>query len=355
MSAFGGLVGLALRRALRPAAVWAMGGLVLLSLWRARDAGRSPAEVALSQDVADGLAREALWFTALAAALAWFPAAAAHSVARWRRGEGEWLGTSVLRPAGIMAAWSTGGALALALVLLSCAAAAEFAAGSSPRLCWLADTPVDGVVLLRAGSRGSTLSSVPEGATLGFARFVVAAPDDGPPQTRVLCTLEQEGLPARTTEARITGNTPIPVEVDPGSDSVRLDFERVGPGASVVLEGPRVEWYRAAGPRWEGVLAMFLHAWLALLALQGLAQAVAVWASPPSAVLAAAVTLALAWLDGDAPRAWPGVGLRRALEACADGHAAGAPELGPWLSTAALLGAAALCAASRRDLWRREA
>jgi len=311
---------------------------------------------ALSADVEAGLARQGIWVLGGALVLIGLAARSASSVHRWRQGEGAWLGGGRLSRGGVALAQSLGLALALAMGLLPLALVGEARAGArSPPLRWLADTDVGPIVLFQAGARSVVPVEAPPKAAFLEARFVVAAPGDGGPTAILRASFAPEqGAPA-VREQPISTSTRLRLDLPEGAVRASLSFERVGPGAALVLEGRRVSWFAREGSAWESAACLALHAWLAGSVAATIALAVGAWASPGTAFLAALAALAGAWLAADAPGWIPGVGLRDALAWCADGHGPGFPTLGAWLGWLGVQVAALSAVAVQRDLWRRTA
>lgn len=350
-----GLAALVARRFLSPTGLLLIGGTLALAVclpW-SPSALRGGAE--LSLEVSAGLARQGVWICALGMLLPWFAWRSSTFVRQWRQGESDWLGTSALSRAGV--AWShvIGALLALGLALLPFAVAGEVCSRrKSPQLQWLADSDVQSVALMTENERVSLDVDPPPGACLAIARFIVAAPGNGGPSATVRCALERAGAATLTKEARISNTTAMELELSAGNGPLHLTFEHVGPGAVVVLEGPRLQWFAPHPSRWSVALSLWLHVWLAAASCAAIALGVAAWTSPATAFVAAAAVPAIAWLEDRAPLFWPGVGLRDALELTGAGFAPGYPALGTWIGCALALCVAPGLQAFARDLWRRE-
>ncbi len=350
-----GLAALVARRFLSPTGLFLIGGALALAVtmpW-SPSAVRGGAE--LSLEVSAGLARQGVWICALGMILPWFAWRSSTFVRQWRQGESDWLGTSALSRAGV--AWShvIGALFALGIALVPFAIAGEVRSRrTSPQLEWLADGAVRSVVLMTENDRVSLDVDPPAAASLAIARFVVAAPGNGGPSATVRCTLERAGSATIRSEARISNTTSLRLELRGGTGPLKLTFEPVGPGAVVVLEGPRLQWFAPHPARWSVAVSLLLHAWLAAAACAAIALGVAAWTSPGTAFLFAAAVPAIAGLEDRASVFWPGVGLRDALELAGAGFGPGYPALSAWIGCAVALCAAPCLQALARDLWRRE-
>ena len=311
---------------------------------------------ALSSDVNAGLARQGTWALGGGLVLAWLAARSATSVRQWRRGEGDWLGTAMLSRGALAAAHSLGLGAALALGLIPVALAGELRAGGrEPKLRWIGDTEVASVVLLEAGARAEFTIEAPRAAQRLEARFVVVSPGDGGPTALVRATLAPASGATIVQEIQVGTSTSLGVDVPADAGRSTLSFERIGPGAAILLAGRRVSWFSQHAAIAASAAALCLHAWIAGSVAAAMALAVAAWASPGTAFLAAFAALAGAWLATDAPSWIPGAGLRDALAWCGDGYAPGIPSLGAWMGWLAVQAAACAAVAVHRDLWRREA
>ncbi|MEO6710950.1 MAG: hypothetical protein ABIP42_15325, partial [Planctomycetota bacterium] len=309
------LIALVARRFLPPSALALFAGALTLSMFIPWSPSAEQGADQLVPEVSAGLARAGVWLTALAVILPWFCARAAWCVGQWRQGDGDWLGTAGLSRGGVALAHLVGAGLALAVALLPFAFAAEMRAGdAAPRLRWLADSPVRPVVLLTESDRVSVSVPVPSGGDVLRARFVIAAPGNGGPQARLRCDVVRSGARKAQVEVLVTSNDALEIELAGGVGPIGLGFQRVGPGAAVVLEGSRLQWFESKPARWRSGLALFLQAWLAGGVVCALALGIAAWTSSGTAFLAAFVPLCCAWLGDSLPIAWPGVGLRDALE-----------------------------------------
>ena len=350
------LLGLVARRFLPPAALALFAAAMALAFFLPWSPSNVGGVGELSQEVNAGLAREGVWLTALAVALPWFCARACWCVRQWRQGDGDWLGTGVLSRANVAACHLCGAGLALAIVLVPFAIAAELRAGSvGPHLRWIADLKVSPVALLTAADRASISVDPPSRASVLLARFVIAAPDSGGPQARLRCDVAREHAADFSLDLLVTASTPLEIELKGGDAAVHLTFQRVGPGAAVVLEDSRLQCFEGNPARWSIALALFLHAWLAIGVACAIAWGSAIWTSPFTAMLCVFGAQACAWLGLNLSLAWPSVGLRDALELCSDGLAPGYPAWMTWIG-ALLAGATAVgLAALQRDLWRRGA
>ncbi len=351
-----GLILLIARRFLPPSALALFAGALALAFFLPWSPNAALGANELSAEVGAGLARQGVWLSALAVALPWFCARASWCVRQWREGDGDWLGTGVLSRGGVAVCHVCGAAIALVIALAPFAIAAELLAGNSlPRLRWVADAKVDSVVLLAEADRVSVSVDPPPEASVALARFVIAAPSDGGARALLRCSVERTGSVNFSREVLVTESTPFEIEIPSGSGVTKMTFERVGPGAVVVLEDSRLQMFASRPARWTTMLALFLHVWLACCVACAIALGVAAWASAGTAILSAFVVLALAWLGENFPLPWPGVGLRDALELCADGLAPGFPALITWIGAAVLCAAALAFVALQRDLWRRDA
>ncbi len=350
-----GLAALVARRFLSPTGLFLIGGALALAMFLPWSPSAARGGEELSLEVSAGLARQGVWICALGMVLPWFTWRSSTFVRQWREGESDWLGTSALSRAGV--AWShvTGALLALGLALVPFAIAGEVCSRrKSPQLQWLADSDVRSVALMTESDRVSLDVGPPAGASLAIARFIVAAPGSGGPSATVRCTLERAGSATISSETRISNTTALRLEFHGGTGPLKLTFEHVGPGAVVVLEGSRLQWFAPHPSRWSVALSLWLHVWLAAAACAAIALGVAAWTSPGSAFLAAAAVPAIAWLEDRAPVFWPGVGLRDALELSGAGFGPGYPALSTWIGCALALCAAPALQALARDLWRRE-
>ncbi len=350
-----GLVTLASRRFLSPPglALWAVALCIALFLPFAPSAARGANQV--SSDVSGGLGRQGVWLCALAFALPWFTTRAAACSRQWRRGDGDWLGTGTCTRGDVGAAYLLGCALALGFVLLPFAVAGEWrAGGAAPALVWLGESDVETVILFKEGDRADLKLHPPSGAQVLMARFIVAAPGSGGPGAQVRARASGPGTADLGAEALISNAAALSMDIPRGLGELSLSFERIGPGAVVALEGRRVLWFGRDPPRWSAPLALYLHAWLACIAVAAVSLAVAAWGSQGTAILAASALLALAWLVDFAPMPWPGVGLRDALDLAGGGFAPSRPTLATWAGCGLAMLCAPAAAALQGDLWRRD-
>ncbi|HTF87347.1 MAG TPA: hypothetical protein VK843_02980 [Planctomycetota bacterium] len=349
------LIALVARRFLPPGALALFAAALALAMFIPWAPSAEQGADQLVPEVSAGLARAGVLLTALAVILPWFCARAAWCVGQWRQGDGDWLGTARLSRGGVALAHLCGAGLALAVALLPFAFAAELRAGdAAPRLRWLADSAVRPVVLLTESDRVQVVAPVPRGGDVLRARFVIAAPGNGGPQARLRCDIARSGARNASVEVLVTSNDALEVQLAGGVGPLELGFQRVGPGAAVVLESSRLQWFESKPARWKGGLALFLEAWLAGGVVCALALGLAAWTSAGTAFLAAFSPLCCAWLSDSLPIAWPGVGLRGALALCSDGLGAGWPALLTWTFVAIVCALAAALPALQRDLWRRE-
>jgi hypothetical protein len=350
------LIGLAARRFLSPAALALTTAALALAAFLPFSPSAARGANELSPEVGAGLARQGVWLTALAVVLPWFCARAAWCVGRWRRGEGDWLGTGVLSRANVALGHMLGAFLALALVLAPFAIAAELRAGAvAPRLRWIADERVEPVVLLTEADRVQRSVHPPRGGDVLLGRFVIAAPGNGGPSAKLRCAVSRSGAQDFFVDVLATANTPFEIELQNGTGPVELVFQRVGAGAVAALDDSRLQWFQARPARWSNALAQFLHAWLACSVACAIALGVAAWTSAGTALLCGLGVLAVAALGEKLPLAWPGVGLCDALQLCSDGLGPADPAPATWLGAALACLVSVSLPALQRDLWRRDA
>lgn len=341
-SGLAGLARLALRRALTPGAIvlWAVLALAV-------DARAEPGEalrLVAGEDagaVARGLARQALWIALVAPVAALLLARAAGVVPRWRRGEGDWLGSApVPAPAVVASTWLGLAAACGAVVALTWAVAAlrvPTPDGASPSWRWLRALPAPSAALAEEGDALRWQLDDPRGRLeLVGARLRVdcAVLGVGTPAHLRLTARRPSGASA-SSERSLAARGSIDVDVPGAGDALELALEQVGPGAAaaplevaLLAPAPESAATRALAARWA----------LGLAAAAALALGAGAWMGSATAALLAALPWLATWLAGRAPAWLPGADLPRALDLVGRGLAP------PALPAASLAGAAGLVA-----------
>jgi hypothetical protein len=353
------LASLSLRRSL-PWPLIALAGLVALIL--ARGAAALAPVLPVGGGVERALAREGMWTGMLAVLLPLFVLRQAGTLARWRRGEADWLACARHGQV-LVSAWSGAFAGGL-LVLLFAALCAELTAGSGRAgLRIEAQLPAPRVVLV--GGRGAQRWRV-EGAdgelgqgSLLRARVVLVA---GAPAAEVRFSARRAEADGATTTVRrrISGRGSVLLDVPSGSGPLELELEREEPAAIVALEGDGVELVRPVASERAASAAILARAALALAAWLALALGLGAWLSSPTAALFLLALALPVWLAAGDPHAalrgaWPWSGLPEAIEVAGQGFAPPLPTARALATTVLAVAAGlGLARAGLRD-WRRDA
>ena len=323
---------------------WTLFALVLTLLLASADApGSAAGNAALGslgldpQQIERALSRQNTWTALL---VIWLPGLlflAASTAPGWRRGEVAWLAGAAIGRGRILASTWLGGALAGALILLTCAVVAEVHAGEGPPARRLAhETPTPRVVLL-AGDPARIWQATPPAAARTLRVPLVAVVGGALPHVRlsVRRTDEPPGATGATRhiERAVAGRVTCEVPLPPGTGPLEVRLERLGEadedGAGVAVLGAAVFTTPAASERLASV-ALLARAWLALCAWGALALALGTWFSGATAALGTLAVAIATWMSDSAPTWLPGRGIGRALEVIGEGFvpaSLGAPEV----------------------------
>lgn len=303
-----------------------------------------------SAHVQRSLARQELWTALL---LLWAPGLlvlAAGTVPAWRRGEVAWLAPAALGRGRILASTWLGAALAGALVLLTCAVAAEVRAGEGPPGQRLGqDMPTPRVVLLE-GDDARTWQVTPPAGARTLRVPLVAVMGGALPTVRL--SVQRASGPPRSLERAIPGHVTCEVPLPTGSGPLEVRLERLGPGAGVAVLGAAAFTTPAASERLASV-GLFARAWLALCAWSALALGLGAWFSGATATLGTLAVAVATWMSDAAPGWLPGRDLGHALEIVGEGFvppALGAAELA---AAAAFVLCGLLLGRAGLGTWRR--
>ena len=332
---------LALRRALHPglgAAALVLAGALLLF-----GNGTSGLEVGAenASHIERALARQAMW-TALTLLVAPVLAiGAARVVGRWRAGEAAWLAARAAPPRVTLTSTWLGLLAGAAVASLGVALAAEAGVGtdSTPR------------ALRAAGVLRANPCETPAGGAA--VRWLSPAPDPFAPGSRARLALDlwaQSGPAAQVTlsveradgggravvERRLSRAAILEIDLPPGEGELVFTLERVGEGATVVLERPELILLVPAASERLASVELACRLLLALACWTALGLGFGAWMSAPGAVLVLAGAQALVWLAADPSQLWlPAVDLGAALSWVGEGIVPPALAPAAWLGSVA--------------------
>jgi len=229
----------------------------------------------------DATSRHQIWTVALVVLLPLAWGFAANRVTRWRRGEGEWLGSSPASPLALLTASWAGSLLASLVALLAIGAMATLGTTgtTATRLVRSADTPQ--MIRVAAGSSHRFLLEGLEQAQSLRLRVMPVAGGESP-TTHCSVTLARPSEQHSAT-ARVFSRTWIEVDLPRGTGPLRVTVTNDGDGDLALLSGRSIElWAAAADSRWVS-LDLVLRALLALAAGLALAIGLGSWLPTGSA------------------------------------------------------------------------
>ncbi len=337
------LSGLAFRRIFWPTALMSAVA-VLWALWTNHTSTASPLSV-FTQTA--GVERHRVWMAGLLVGAPMLIGRAVSFAHKLVNSEADWHASRAASRLAIIASAWTGAALAAVSWASLIGLAAELGASATERTPL---QPAEPALL-------SPLSSEQE----GVVAFDVQAPiDDDVTTLRIPVGLIATGGPSATLKTRFTRSQggehieeelliatrrPIEAQLPPGAGALRLELERVGEGAHVLISGERAEWWRPAGSALMASLMLCLIVCMISAATLAAALGLGAWMRPTAAGgLLFAVSIAL-WFSDGALGGWGDV-----MEQLANGDAPAAPSLretGGALTTI-LIGVTLACAGMRR-------
>jgi len=314
------LVSLAFRRTLWPALL--LGGLTIgWVLWSAHASAGS--ELA-SWSRAPGILRYSVWMTGILVAGPLLIARAAHVGHRLARSDAAWIASRpTSRLSVLFSAWA-GVSLAAFVWVLIVALAAELGAGPGDRN---ALQPVGSAELVAVeGGRAGVVTWALQAPAHGDARVLrlpVGLIATGGPAAKVRARLSRsEGNAFTERELQIATKRPIEIGLPGGEGPLRLEVERLGEGALVLVPARRAEWWRVSeSPSTASLLLVYL--WLLCAAvLLAWALSLGVWMRPaPTTALLLTIGLAL-WFSEGGLGGWGAV-----MDRVASGDIPGSPTL----------------------------
>ena len=343
------LLKLELRRSLRAGSVIA--ALIALAAWTWDDgvafAQRDPEAAGA---FARARAREGLWAATLMLSVPVFALRAAGTVGRWRRGEGDWLGSRpTARSAALAWTW-LGGVSAAWVTLAACAAAIELRTGGDavlPRYAGAVELATTRriepgeVFELRLPDPGQAVGEgggvrVALARTLGGRTREDTARGAGGRIVEVGLRLSRGSGQPSSIGARVQGRSRVPLTLPEGTGPATLRIENLGPGALAIPARRSIEFWSDGEGEGAASTALLLRAALLVAAAMGLGIGLGAWVRPSMAV-GGLFALWLPFAFGQRLPGWlPGLRLPRDLAFVAEARL---PEALPPLQP---LGAAAL-------------
>ena len=267
-------------------------------------------------------AREGVWSIAILAVVPLLALRAARTVAGWRKGEGDWLGSRrASRGTIFLSTWVgtwIGGAAVLALAGL----AIELGVGSGgptfrrageialPPAAWITpETPSrwtarEGESRWPPGSRARVERGFGAGTNASVEILLRALRGDGA---------------ERTASARIAARGVVEVEIPEGNGPLDLEIACARAGARAFVVSDSVEVWEPGARESSASVEILARVALALLAWSALGIGLGAWLSPPTAALALFAAWTPAFLAGD-PGWFPAADLWRALEITGSGR-----------------------------------
>jgi len=314
------LLVLAFRRTFWP--VLLVGGIaVIWALWH----GAATAEGELSAwSHSTGVRRYGIWMTGLLVGAPMLIARAARLGHRLSGADAAWCSSrAASRLAVVSSSWA-GAALAAGAWILIIAASAELGAGDadSESLQPVGHATLSQLSAERAGVVSFEVQAPPQ-EDVSTLRLPVGLIATGGPSARLrarLTRIEEGELSER--ELLIATRRPIELKTPGGAGALRLDLERIGEGALLVIPAERAEWWRPAGSRHSAALLLMLSAFILSQALIACAVGLGTWMRPAAAtalLLSVGITL---WFSGGVIGEWGAV-----MEHIAAGDTPAAPSL----------------------------
>lgn len=299
------LVSLAFRRTLRPALL--VGGLaVVWVMW----SGRTDTESGLATwSHAPGVLRYAIWMTGLLVAGPLLIGRAATLGHRLGGPDAAWCASRPASRLTVLASSWAGAALAGCAWVLLLAAAAELGAGSQERS---ALQPIGPAELDPLGPGGSDVVSweleAPSSDDAAVLRLPVGLIATGGPSARIRARLTRaQGGEFLERELLVATTRPIEVGLPAGEGPLRLELERLGDGALVLVPAERAEWWRIMESATSASVLLACLGTLISSVLLAWAMALGVWMRPaPATALVLAVGVAL-WFSGGTIGGWGAV------------------------------------------------
>jgi hypothetical protein len=344
------LATLALRRYAPASARWLALGLAFLAGWSDWDPPR-----AWAADLVPGaLARRGVWTLLLIALAPFFVHAAAGTVARWRRGEIEWLASSGIGRGAALASTALGlaaGSVAAAIALALAAEAAAESGGRGWRCVGVARTPQ--VVLHDGAATAAWTTGRPRVARVEGARLRIGVRRiAGAPAADVRLSAGA----AAVASARAVERAALELEAPGAANVLDLELTLATPGAIVALDGEGLLWLAPVASDRAASLDLALRVACALTACCALALGLGAWTNPMLAMLATLTALVPAWFGRGAAFEsawWPWAGLPRAIELAGRGLAPSGPPIETVAGTIATLGVGLALALAEPGAWRR--
>ncbi len=314
------LSGLAFRRIFWPAAL--MSALAILwTLWN--DAANAGSPLSQWSQTA-GVERHRVWMAGLLVGAPLLIERTVHFANKLVNAEAGWCASRAASRLAIIASSWTGAVLAAGTWITLIAVAAE-----------LGSSVPDQAPLQPAGEALlSSLTSDRDGVVI----FDVQAPtDDDATTLRIPVGLIATGGPSAKLKTRfsrvqsgelieeeflVTTRLPLQARVPAGAGDLRLELERTGAGAHVIVPGERAEWWRPAGSALQASLVLSLIVFMISSAMLAAAFGLGTLMRPAAAVgLLFTVSIAL-WFSDGALGGWGEV-----MEHLANGDAPAAPSL----------------------------
>jgi len=284
--------------------------------------------------LARGLTRLWLWSAVLLTALPLWVLRAAGTPARWRAGEGDWLGS---RPTGRLAAWTStwlGATAAGALALFAAALAVELrTSGDGPSLAYLGSHDLSDVRRVEPGE--TRAFTAPEwtrwdgpgrdmGDAAGEARVRVRirlAPADFAPRATVLVELARESGESSTVTRALAARERVELELPPGAGVPTLRVTNVGSAPLAILTPQSFEFWAPGASERRASFELALRGSACLAAALALAIGYGTWLGAPLAALATLATWVLVRVVAGGATGWlPGMRLARALAFVGEGR-----------------------------------
>lgn len=314
------LMSLAFRRTLWPAIL--MGGLAVGWVLWSGSANAGSALAAWSH--APGVLRYAIWMTGLLVAGPLLIGQAAALGHRLGGADAAWCASRPASRLAVLASSWAGAALAGWVWILLLAATAELGAGPQERD---ALQPVGMAELSPIAASGSDVVSWEVDAPLSDDATVLRLPvgliATGGPSARIRVRLTRaQGGESIERELLVATTRPVEVGLPSGEGPLRLELERLGDGALVLVPAQRAQWWRAMESAGSASLLLTGMGLLISQALLALALALGVWMRPAAATaLVLAVGVAL-WFSSGPIGGWGAV-----MEHVAGGDVPGSPSL----------------------------
>jgi hypothetical protein len=358
----GGLAQLWLRRNASPAllalAVLLAGALCLVD-WSA------PATMLAGEPspaAARALLRQGIWTAYLLVLGPVLLAKSAGVVAAWRAGEGDWLASSPLPRASLLASAWLGGALASGMMLALPAAVAEIRAAAGwpegPTSAWTVarSLPMPGVVLLEPTGQVAWRVEVGELPPDCRVRLHLLLAGGGPKADVRFSVRRGSGAPVEIRR-RISTRTELTLPVPPGPADEPLVFQlaRLGPGSIVVADETGLELLEPVTSERFASGILFLRSWLALASAQALALGLGAWMGAATATASVLCACLCVWLASEPSALWPWAGLTRAIGAAGESLVPPWPPIGTWIGAALAIAIGLGLGAAGLRSWRRGA